>query len=102
MLFSPAHVERLKAGATAPAYEALQTEFDAAFQARRTAAATLATARESGDAASLAIAKGTMRDGEATLQAVRNRARELVRSSSGKSVPTSIRHPRFSHSLPWG
>ena len=97
MLFSPAHVERLKAGATAPAYEALQTEFDAAFQARRTAAATLATARESGDAASLAIAKGTMRDGEATLQAVRNRARELVRSSSGEGAFTDVNYiiPRF-------
>ena len=97
MLFSPAHVERLKAGATAPAYEALQTEFDAAFQARRTAAATLATARESGDAASLAIAKGTMRDGEATLQAVRNRARELVRSSSGEGTFTDVNYiiPRF-------
>ena len=97
MLFSPAHVERLKAGATAPAYEALQTEFDAAFQARRTAAATLATARESGDAASLAIAKGSMRDGEATLQAVRNRARELVRSSSGEGSFTDVNYiiPRF-------
>src|SRR5687767_752006 len=97
MLFSPAHVERLKAGATAPAYEALQTEFDAAFQARRTAAATLATARESGDAANLAIAKGTMRDGEATLQAVRNRARELVRSSSGEGAFTDVNYiiPRF-------
>jgi SSS family transporter len=97
MLFSPAHIERLKAGATAPAYEALQTEFDAAFQARRTAAATLATARESGDAASLAIARGTMRDGEATLQAVRNRARELVRSSSGEGSFTDVNYiiPRF-------
>jgi SSS family solute:Na+ symporter len=97
MLFSPAHVERLKAGATAPVYEALQTEFDAAFQARRTAAATLATARDSGDAARLAIAKGTMRDGEAALQAVRNRARELVRSSSGEGSFTDVNYiiPRF-------
>ena len=97
LLFSPAHVERLKASAAAPAYEALQIEFDAAFQARRTAAATLATARDSGDAASLSVAKGTMRDGEAALQAVRNRARELVRSSSDEGAFTDVNYiiPRF-------
>ena len=39
LLFSPAHVERLERGDTAPAYAALAAEFDAAFAARRDAAA---------------------------------------------------------------
>jgi SSS family transporter len=96
LLFSPAHVERLKAGASAPAYEALQIEFDAAFQARRTAAAALASARDSGDATGLA-AKAAMRDREAELQSVRNRARELVRSSGDEGAFTDVNYiiPRF-------
>ncbi len=97
MLFSPAHVERLKAGAAAPAYEALQVEFDAAFQARRDAAARLGPARDSGDAAGLATAKAAMREGEAELQSVRNRARELVRASSDEGAFTDVNYiiPRF-------
>src|SRR5687768_9181114 len=38
VLFSKVHTERLREGATGPAYAALQTEFDAAIDARRAAA----------------------------------------------------------------
>lgn len=97
MLFSPAHVERLKAGPAAPAYEALQVEFDAAFHARRTAAVALAPARDSGNAGRLATAQAAMRDREADLQSVRNRATALVRSSGDEGAFTDVNYiiPRF-------
>ena len=51
LLFSPAHAERLQAGASAPAYAALEIEFDAAFAgAPRRRPTTLAAARDAGDA----------------------------------------------------
>src|SRR5688572_10753976 len=51
VLFSKVHTERLREGATGPAYAALQTEFDAAIDARRAAATSMAGARGSDTAA---------------------------------------------------
>ena len=47
MVFSSVHTERMQTGETAPAYAALQAEFDATFELRRQAAAGLAAARAS-------------------------------------------------------
>jgi len=81
MLFSKVEEERLRAGASAPAYSALQTEFDTAFESRRAAAAELATSRESGDPTSLASAQAAFRDRDAALQSVRAQAMTLARET---------------------
>jgi SSS family solute:Na+ symporter len=82
MLFSTVHSERLRSGQSAPAYVALQTEFDAAFVARREAAAGLVAAREARDSAGLPAAKTVLQQREAALQSVRGRAADLVRENS--------------------
>jgi len=81
VLFSKVHAERLRDGASAPAYAALQTEFDAAFEARRAAATSLAATRGSSDTAALDGAKVTMREREAALQSIRSRAAALVQNT---------------------
>jgi solute:Na+ symporter, SSS family len=84
LLFSKVHTERLQQGAAAPAYAALQAEFDAAFEARRTAAASLASARDAGDDALLGQATATFRSSEAAVRSVRTKAAQLVRSSDDR------------------
>jgi Na+/proline symporter len=79
LLFSTVHTERLRTGASAPAFAALQTEFDSAFQERRAAAAALVTARGAGDEAALTAARTALQQREATMQSVRVKAAELVR-----------------------
>ena len=86
LLFSPAHVARVQSRETAPAYAALEQEFDAAFAERRTAASEVAAARESGDAARLDTAYAAMRDREREVQAVRGRARDLVRAAGDRTA----------------
>lgn len=83
LLFSSVHEARMKNGASAPAYAQLESEFGAAYEARRTAAAGLVSARESGDTSRLAGAEQEMRTRENTLQGVRNRAAALVRENAG-------------------
>jgi SSS family solute:Na+ symporter len=96
LLFNPAHAERVQTGGTAPAFAALQTEFDTAFQARRAAAAAFAAARDAGDRSRIDAAAAEMRITEATVQAVRRRAADLVRTA-GDSTPTDVNYiiPRF-------
>ena len=84
LLFSKVHAERLQQGAAAPAYAALQAEFDAAFETRRTAAASLASARGTGDEAVLEQAATTFRNSEAAVRSVRTKAAQLVRSSDDR------------------
>jgi SSS family transporter len=86
LLFNPAHAERVDTGDTAPAYAGLQAEFDAAFQARRAAAADIAAVRDSDDGARIEAAHATMREREAALQAVRRQAADLVRGTGDRSV----------------
>jgi Na+/proline symporter len=84
LLFSKVHSERLQQGAAAPAYAALQAEFDAAFEARRTAAAHLAGARDAGDDALVEQAAATFRNSEAAVRSVRTKAAQLVRSNGDR------------------
>jgi SSS family transporter len=84
LLFSPAHAERLQAGAAAPAYTSLQAEFARAFEARRSAAADLA-AVNAGDTARAEAATQTFREREAALQSVRDRAAQMVRDSNDRT-----------------
>jgi SSS family solute:Na+ symporter len=83
MLFTPVQADRMRSGPAAPQYAALQTEFDAAQQARMDAASSFVAARGSGDAARLDAARVTLREREAALTAVRARAATLVRGQSG-------------------
>ena len=92
LLFSPAHAGRLKSGSDAPAYAALQTEFDAAFGARRTAAGELATARASGDSTRVESASRAVQQRDDALQSVRDRAADLVRKSTGDSTFTDVNY----------
>ena len=97
LLFSKVQDERLKGGANAPAYAALQTEFDAAFEGRRAAASTLAAARETADPVSLESAKEAMRTSDVALTAVRAKATGLVRETTGDRAFTDINYiiPNF-------
>jgi SSS family transporter len=81
VLFSKVHTERLQEGATAPAYAALETEFDAAIEARRAAATSLAGARNGGDTAAFEAARASLQEREAAVQALRGRAATLVKES---------------------
>jgi Na+/proline symporter len=96
LLFNPAHVERVQRGETAAAFSTLQTEFDAAFQARREAARELAVARDTPDSARVVSATSDVRETDAAIQAVRRRAADLVRAA-GDSTPTDVNYiiPRF-------
>jgi uncharacterized sodium:solute symporter family permease YidK len=89
LLFHPTQLERVQG---TPAYAALQSEFDSAFEARRTAAANLAAVREANDPARLAAAKEVLRDREAGLQSVRTRASELARETSGDRTFVDINY----------
>jgi SSS family solute:Na+ symporter len=92
MLFSAAEESRLRTGSAAPAYEVLQREFDAAFEARRMAAADLAAWREAGDAARLAESQATFRERNAALESVRAEALALARETGGTGTFTDVNY----------
>jgi SSS family transporter len=83
LLFSAAEEGRLRSGASAPAYAALQREFEAAFEQRRTAAADLAASRQVDDPSRLAAAQESFRDRNSALESVRARATALARETGG-------------------
>jgi solute:Na+ symporter, SSS family len=82
LLFSTAQAERLRAGASAPAFSALETEFQAAFDTRRAAANELVAARHAGSPGAVETGKSAVQKSEAALNDVRRRAAALVRESS--------------------
>ena len=84
MIFSSVHTERMQNGPAAPAYAALQSEFDATFSTRRQAASDLTAARAAGDDASLAAAEDRFREQDRALADVRVRASTLVRETGGE------------------
>ena len=96
LLFNPAHVERVDRGVTAPAYSALQSEYETAFAARRDAASTFAAARDSNDPAQLAAAGDALRQRDAAFQSMRRKATDLVRGT-GDTTPADVNYiiPRF-------
>ncbi len=92
LLFSKVHTERMQQGETAPAYTALQSEFDTAFAGRRAAAQDLASARAGGDEARLLAAENQVRATEASVRTVRGQAAQLVRESSGDTTFTDVNY----------
>ena len=85
LLFNAAQVERLREGAAAPAYAALEAEFQTAFDARRAAAAELVAARDAGEAARVQTGEERVRQGDVAVNDVRARAAALVRRTNDRS-----------------
>jgi SSS family transporter len=92
LIFSAAAEARLRSGQAAEAYRALESEFDAAFTARRQAAVELASARASDDAARVSAARSEMRSRESAMQEVRARATRLLRETEGDTSFTDINY----------
>ncbi len=82
LLFNRVHEDRVRAVA-APAYESLEREFEAAFEARRQAAVEIAAARHSGDVRQQATATDEFSRHDANVRSVRARAAALVRETTG-------------------
>jgi SSS family solute:Na+ symporter len=92
LLFSPEAESQLRSGPNAGAYRALESEYQAAFEARRTAAIELANARDGGDAARVSAAQSAVRSRESDLQAVRSRATNLVREAESDASFTDVNY----------
>jgi Na+/proline symporter len=92
LLFTPEADARLRTGANAGAYRALESEYQVAFEARRTAAMELADARHGGDAARVSAAQSAVRTRESELEAVRSKAMDLVRQTDGDASFTDVNY----------
>jgi Na+(H+)/acetate symporter ActP len=79
MLFNPEHAKKIQESARAGEYQALEREFAAAFDARRTAAAALANAPD----ADQETARATFTAATAAVKDVRLRAARLVTEITG-------------------
>jgi Na+(H+)/acetate symporter ActP len=82
LLFSSAQADRLRGGSSAARYEALEADFQTAFDARRAAAAEFVAGRRAGDASRLETGTVVLRQRDAAVNDVRSRAAALVRESS--------------------
>jgi SSS family transporter len=83
LIFSSRAQQRVEQSASAGQYAAVQTEYDAAFQARRQAAEQLVSARRAGDEAAEGAARAELVARNDELQAVRTRALATVREATG-------------------
>jgi SSS family transporter len=92
LLFSSVQQDRLRAGARAPEYAALQAEFDGVFQARRAAASELAAAKGETDPARVAALETAFRDREASMVRVRDQAAALVKETTGDRSFTDVNY----------
>jgi Na+/proline symporter len=92
LIFSAEAESRLRTGSQAAAYRALESEYQSAFEARRTAAIDLANARDSGDATRVSAAQSVVRTRESTLQAVRSKATNLVREAERDANFTDVNY----------
>jgi Na+/proline symporter len=89
MLFNPVHEHRVRAGTDAGRYEALEAEFDAAFTARRDAAAALAA---EGDGGARATARERFLASDAQMVAIRKQAVEVVKHTTGDASYTDVNY----------
>jgi Na+/proline symporter len=93
MLFHPVQDARARSGPEAARYQALEQEFQAAFEARRQAAEAYAAARGAGEgAAGREAAAGAFRQREAELAAVRSQAIDVVKRTTGESRYTDVNY----------
>jgi SSS family solute:Na+ symporter len=92
LLFNPIHDQRVRASAAAPAYVELQSEFQAAFDARRQAAVEIASSRHSGDVKEQARATDAFNGHDAAVRSIRARAAALVRQTTGDASYNDINY----------
>jgi Na+/proline symporter len=92
LLFSSAAEARVRQGQQAQSYRSLESEYQAAFDARRAAAIELAKARDGVDRDQVAVAQSALRARESELQAVRDRATSLVRETEGDAEFTDVNY----------
>ena len=92
LIFSPEAQEQVRNGPAAPAYSALESEYEAAFAARRDAATEVAIARQANDDARLSAAQSALRERDAELQTVRNQGMDLVRRTTGDDSFTDVNY----------
>jgi SSS family transporter len=92
LLFSRVQEERLQESAAAPRYAELQSEFNTAFEARRQAGTALAAARDAGDDAQFTAAQQALREREAAVDSVRERATMLVKQTTGDQSFTDVNY----------
>jgi Na+/proline symporter len=82
MLFNPVHDLRVRSGASAGTYTALEERFDGALRERRDAAEALART-DAGDAAAWQAAEGAFEASDSEVRRVRSEAVSLVRETTG-------------------
>jgi SSS family transporter len=92
MLFNPVHDARVRASAAAPQYLALESEYKAAFDARRQQADALAMARRAGDEPGRAAAAAEFRRHDASMRDIRGRATTVVRTATGDTGYTDVNY----------
>jgi solute:Na+ symporter, SSS family len=90
MLFNPVHESRVRTGGDAARYEALEADFDAAFTARRDAAASLAAVGD-GDGAQ-AAARERFLSADARMLAIRKDAVDVVKHTTGDTSYTDVNY----------
>ena len=83
LIFSKLADTQMRTGPAAQAYGALESEYNEAFAARKTAATELARARQTGSPEQLSAATSEVRNRDLALTSVRTKAAELVRESQG-------------------
>jgi|SRR5688572_17720813 len=92
MLFNRAPLDEVRASARAPEYQALEAEYDRAFETRRSAALALAAAGPDATSA----AREMFTEADAGVRGVRQRASALVRDVTGKAyADTNYVFPSF-------
>jgi solute:Na+ symporter, SSS family len=92
LIFSSETESRLRQGPEAEAYRALESEYQAAFDARRAAALDLANARDVSDPTRVSAAQSAVRTRESELQAVRAKATSLVREAERDQTFTDVNY----------
>jgi solute:Na+ symporter, SSS family len=92
LIFSSRAVATVEQSDEAGAYTALQTEYDAAFQARRQAAVQVVAARRSGDEGAAEAARAELVTRNDALQEVRGRALTTVREATGETTFNDVNY----------
>ena len=92
MLFNPVHEAEVHASSRASEYAALDTEFQDALAARRTAAREAGAARRTGDAAAVATTEAAFVVRQQRLTAIRGRAVSLVKEVTQDDSYTDVNY----------
>ena len=92
MLFNDVHRDQIRNSRLAGDYSALEEEFHREFELRRQNANALIAARQSGDNAVLAVARGAVVESERRVTDVRERAVVLIKEVTGDSAYSDVNY----------